>query len=554
MFRFLCRCRRDCFSKISEEQQLEIFQRLYCMSTKNEQDIFLSSLIEPQEIQRRRPRKESSVSKPNKFVYKYFVLVNCQRTEVCKKAFVSLLGDVSVKRLRRLQSCILQGKTPTDMRGVGNTNRALPNEDVLLLNEHISSFPVSVTHYSSRQYRYLPSELNCQKMYDLFRRKYPNTPITYKYYVNYFNTHFDLSFGPPQIDTCVKCEELMVKLKSPSLNVVAKRVAEAELQIHKRRSKKYFSKMKETREECQTNPELLGLCFDYCQNLPLPKIPIQDIFYMRQLWVYMFGVHNMKTNTSVLYTYHEGIARKGANEVCTFLLNYITEYVPHTVKELRLFSDGAAGQNKNHIMIRLCQALVDTKRFDKIQHYFPVRGHSFNACDRDFSIIKKATKKVDRIYDVKQYCELLLNAPKRPNKFTINLVETSDILNFVEWWPQMYKRGGISEESRSKAVAKTAKVRFQPASFMHFEYSSENPGTVTTRDFIDGLLHHTFSLKLKHTVTLTDKQAYEEPNRINDKKMEDLKKLRIYIPEEYTVFFNEILMWPTTCSGITDSV
>ncbi|KAJ8865589.1 hypothetical protein PR048_033109 [Dryococelus australis] len=99
------------------------------------------------------------------------------------------------------------------------------------------------------------------------------------YYVNYFNTPFDLSFGPPQIDTCVKCEELM----SPSLNVVAKKVAEAELQIHKHRSKNYFNTMKARKEECQNNPKLLGFSFDYFQNLPLPKIPVQDIFYMRKL-------------------------------------------------------------------------------------------------------------------------------------------------------------------------------------------------------------------------------------------------------------------------------
>ncbi|KAJ8866654.1 hypothetical protein PR048_032515 [Dryococelus australis] len=172
---------------------IQIFQHLYDMGTKKQQDIFLSSFIEPQEIKRRRSRKESSVSKSKKFVYQCSILVSCQRSEVCKKAFVSLFGDVGVKRLRCLQSYILQDKTPEDMRGIGITNIPLPNKDVLPLNEHMPSFP---------------------------------------YHVNYFNTHFDLSFGPPQIDTYVECEELIVRLKSPSLNVVAKRVAEAELQIH----------------------------------------------------------------------------------------------------------------------------------------------------------------------------------------------------------------------------------------------------------------------------------------------------------------------------------
>ncbi|KAJ8889800.1 hypothetical protein PR048_009304, partial [Dryococelus australis] len=201
-----------------------------------------------------------------------------------KRIICNLFEDVSVKKLRRLHSYILQDKTPKDMTGIGNTNRALPSKDVLLLNERISSIPVSVTHYSSRQYRFLPPELICQKMYDMFGTKYPNSPITYKYYVNYFNTNFDLSFGLPQIDTYVKCKELMVRLRSPSLYVVAKRVAEAELQMHKLRI------------------------------FPCLKYPPNILFYMRQLWVNIFAVHNMKTNASVLYTYYEGIAQKCANE------------------------------------------------------------------------------------------------------------------------------------------------------------------------------------------------------------------------------------------------
>ncbi|KAJ8866655.1 hypothetical protein PR048_032516 [Dryococelus australis] len=248
---------------------------------------------------------------------------------------------------------------------------------------------------------------------------------------------------------------------------------------------------------------------------------------MRQLWVNIFGVHNMKTSASVLYTYHESIARKGSSEVCTFLLNYLTEYVPHSVKELRLFSDGAAAQNKNHIMIRLCQALVDTKKVGQITILFPGT--------------RKLFKKVDLICYVKQYCELLLNEPKQPNKFTINLVETSGILNFVERWPTMYKRGGISKESRKRDVANTAK------------YSSENQETVATGEFIEGLMYNNFNLKLKHSVTLPTEQAYEGPTCINYKNIEDLKKLRIYIPEEYTGFFREILMWLTTHNDSSDN-
>ncbi|KAJ8869027.1 hypothetical protein PR048_030573 [Dryococelus australis] len=81
---------------------------------------------------------------------------------------------------------------------------------------------------------------------------------------------------------------------------------------------------------------------------------------------------------------------------------------------------------------------------------------------------------------------------------------------------------------------KLQRCKFQPASFMHFEYSSDNQRIVTTTEFIEGLVHHTFSLKLKHSVKLPTEHAYEGPNCINDKKNEDLKKLNIYVHRSVT--------------------
>lgn len=55
--------------------------------------------------------------------------------------------------------------------------------------------------------------------------------------------------------------------------------------------------------------ETVVICFDYMQNLPLPNIPVQEVFYMRQLWLNVICVHDMKTNKASMYTYHEGEAK-----------------------------------------------------------------------------------------------------------------------------------------------------------------------------------------------------------------------------------------------------
>jgi hypothetical protein len=155
----------------------------------------------------------------------------------------------------------------------------------------------------------------------------------------------------------------------------AKRVASAEFMVHKCRGSKFYKAMKDCTEACQKDECVLGLCFDYMQNLPLPKIPVQDVFYLRQLWVNVFCVHNMKTRKYVMYVYHEGTARKGPNEVCSFLHDYMKQNVPACV------------------------------------------------CDRNFELVKRVQRRVDRVYSVKEYVEFIVNAAKR-NRFSVKLIST----------------------------------------------------------------------------------------------------------------------------------
>lgn len=58
-------------------------------------------------------------------------------------------------------------------------------------------------------------------------------------------------------------------------------------------------------------------------KISLPCIPVQDTYYLRQLTVNVFGVHNLATTKCTIFIYHEGEGGKGANNVCTMLDWYI---------------------------------------------------------------------------------------------------------------------------------------------------------------------------------------------------------------------------------------
>nr|CAH7748233.1 unnamed protein product [Callosobruchus chinensis] len=299
------------------------------------------------------------------------------------------------------------------------------------MRNHINSFPAKESYYSGKEFKYLDARLNIKIMHKMFMRKYPETPVKYSYYNKFFHENFDLHFGQPQIDTCNLCQELNLKIKHPNLGDAVKKAAVAKKVVNCHRSKKFYTALRNQVQECKERNDVEAIAFDYMQNLQLPIIPVQDLFYLTQLTVSVFCITNIKTRKSVFYVHHEAEARKSPNEVCSFLLNYIENYIGPNVRELRLLSDNCPGQNKNHSLIRMCLALTDTGRFHKIEHFFPIRGHSFLPCDRNFAVIKRNLRRFDRIYDMHNMTEIIITASAQ-NLFTVCEIERECIKNFKD--------------------------------------------------------------------------------------------------------------------------
>ncbi|KAG8329586.1 hypothetical protein J6590_083068 [Homalodisca vitripennis] len=55
------------------------------------------------------------------------------------------------------------------------------------------------------------------------------------------------------MDVCSTCEQLNMKIKSPSLNNAGKRAAVAELLVHKNRSNKFYTSMQHEQSELGKN-------------------------------------------------------------------------------------------------------------------------------------------------------------------------------------------------------------------------------------------------------------------------------------------------------------
>lgn len=492
-------------------------------------------------VRRRKRVTEEHSTKPKTAHFQYFVKKNEERVPVCKQAFLNLYA-ISHFRVQRLNMLLSKGESPKDMRGKHNNRpTSIIAESRLKIKIHIDSFPYKTSHYGTKDIKYLDSKLNVKTLFQLFIKKHPElqNTVKYEFFLKYFNENYNLKFGRPQVDVCSECERLGTILRNKSLNDNAKRVCAAELMVHKRRAKKFYSKLQEVQALSKDRPEILGITFDYMQNLPLPVLPVQEIFYYRQLWVYSFEIHNLKTGAGHFYMYHEGQALKGPNEVCTFLADYIKNHIPQEVEELHIFSDGCPGQNKNNTLVRFLMTLQISKRFKKIYHHFPIRGHSFLPCDRDFGSAKRLIRKCDRIYIPEEY-QAMIKDSRKNMPFTIHIISYKDIIDFKNWWSSFYKK-------TCRNVSNKETGNFSISKYMQFIYDASYPGYVKCLDFIDGATSYSFKLlKQNQNPDIPTNKAYPGPLAINFKKMNDIKQIMKYVEGEQLEFYYHITSWPTT--------
>lgn len=83
-----------------------------------------------------------------------------------------------------------------------------------------------------------------------------------------------------------------------------------------------------------------------------------------------------RVNLTLLTIYHDDIASKGPDDVCTYILDGLYEnYSEPNSKELRFYCDNCPGV-KNHTLLRMCMALVQTgkhKKFEELINLIPLK-------------------------------------------------------------------------------------------------------------------------------------------------------------------------------------
>lgn len=115
------------------------------------------------------------------------------------------------------------------------------------------------------------------------------------------------------------------------------------------------------------------IVFDYAKNYPVPNITTNDVYYKRQLSVYLFNIHVLSTGQSVYYVYPEHVGNKGSDEVCSFLHHFLYNVLDPEVTDLEAYCDSFSGQNKNNYVFKFFHHVVTKEhKLNSVKCSFPL--------------------------------------------------------------------------------------------------------------------------------------------------------------------------------------
>ncbi|XP_045451968.1 uncharacterized protein LOC123667932 [Melitaea cinxia] len=393
--------------KLKVRDLQKFHDRFYATPLKAKQDALILKCCTIKKTCRRRPTK--NVRKCREYTIKYAIYAQKKIVPVCQQVFLNTLGIKKYRVQFVMQNFFTTGKLPDEKRGGDRKTQkyAAKRQSV---REFIKSLKCVESHYcrsSTQQRKYLPSELNINKLYKLYKSQNPDSTVKSSYFRFIFNADFNLSFGTPRTDVCSKCIELSEKIKTENDQSVKVNLM-TEKRIHRLKARAFFNMLREKKEGMAT------FSFDCQKNLVLPKLPDQSCYYSRQLYLYNFAMIRgsskdpLNKDTSFAYTWTENEFAKSANEIASAVYDRLNKSDFTNVSHIRLIADGCGGQNKNSSMLAMCcRWLLDNKSINKIELVFPVTGHSYMPADRVFGNIEKEIRKKEVITSPSEYIDII---------------------------------------------------------------------------------------------------------------------------------------------------
>lgn len=420
-------CRKKCKTRVTHGNQKDIFDAYWKLGSHKKRIEFLNRLIEvvPKKNQRLTAQRQRNRSVSNL----YFLEIHGNRINVCQKCFLYTFDETEqiIKTIVKKKRNSNSGFIEVDIRR-DPANKISPIK-VNEIRNHINSFPLYESHYTraSSSQKYLASDLTVTKMYELYSESHEN-PVSYTKYRQIFLT-MGIKMKKPKTDCCNKCEIFKMKINSAQDETEKEQQKLMQEKHHKEADDAYKAKAAD-KAIAKGVPSLKVLTFDLQKCLPTPNLETSVSFYKRLLWTYNLTVHDCISGQPICMMWHEGIAKRGGNEIASCILQYLKS-IRNECRHIILYSDSCAGQNKNAFVSTMFSTFMQSEStIHTIDHKFLVPGHTHMECDVDHSLIERKKKNSHAQIHHPRDWYLFISALGTKNTFKVHEMDQSMFLNF----------------------------------------------------------------------------------------------------------------------------
>lgn len=425
-------CKLKCSIHFKEEIRQLIFDKFWKLSDHSKQWEYINKFTK--KVEKRRQTKEGLSRR--QFTTHYYLPIpnedsnNFKPKKVCLKMFCATLA-ITDQFIRTAQEKLdVSGITGSDNRGKHlNHRKKIDIEMTRSVCDHVKSFQPVESHYTrkSSSKLYLDNNLSFAKMFKLYKdwdqlQNYNNTAQTERQYRTIVNDNMNVAFYVPKKDLCDKCHAFSNN-ENPTEE---EKEYHAKHLLNKQTARKYKA---EDKELAMKNPgQTVCATYDFQKVLNCPSGEVSLFYYKRKLSVMHLTVFDAGKKEASCYMWPENIAKRGANEVASCLLDFIQLKVADGAQNFRFWSDNCTGQNRNRVVYSLYMHACKKFNID-ITHRFLESGHTQQEADSVHALVERSSKgKI--IYTPDQWYALVRWAKTNSSPYKVTEVTQDMIFDF----------------------------------------------------------------------------------------------------------------------------
>lgn len=545
-----CNCRRKCGDKFTDVERAGMFASYYSLS-KESQNQYIAANVKEFDKKTQRLRRNEPEPSRRQFSRKYVLNKGDKSIEVCQKMFLSTF-DLTLKKVRVItekKRSSSSGICTEDERGKHTAHACMSEKCKQVIRDHIAMFPAYKSHYSRSHTskKYLSPDLSIAKMYRLYleycsRPEICVQPASESFYRHIFVNEFNLAFKNPQNDTCAKCDQYEMIMKTAE-NVENCTQAEKEKDLHLTLAEASYAEKRKDKLKSKTDSRFVTVSFDLQKCLPTPFLVSGLSFYKRQLWTLNLTLYetNKCTSKPICYIWNETIAARGGQEVASCLFKYLDQ-LPENVEEICFYSDCCPGQNRNIyvaiMFLTKISSFTAMGRTITINHKFLESGHTHMEADSIHALIEKSKKNTTLSIELPRDWANLIRMIQRKPPITVLEMEQKEFLNFKDILKTTYIHRTTNTEGETVFWRKIKWIKYTPShpGQMLYKYNFEEEESFKILDLSRKQVSRRSAIK---TVDL--KPIAVKPIPLSVQKLADLKSLQPFIHPNSRLFYSAFL-------------